>query len=67
MESIDSNKFHTADHLIERYGAKARQKVVDEIVVAVHNHDIETAKMWDQIGHLVDERLKIPADQLSFL
>lgn len=58
---------YTADDLIERYGAKARQKVVDEIVAAVRNHDIDAAKHWDEIGQAVDARLKVSADQLSFL
>jgi GTP:adenosylcobinamide-phosphate guanylyltransferase len=58
---------YAADDLIDRYGAKARQKVVDEIVIAVRNHDIDTAKLWDEIGQLVDEKLNISPDQLSFL
>lgn len=58
---------YTADSLIEQYGARARQRVVDEIVLAVRDHDIETAKLWDEIGQLVDARLKVPAGQLSFL
>ena len=58
---------YVADDLIERYGAKARQRVVDEIVAAVRNHDIDAAKWWDEIGRAVDERLIVPGDQMSFL
>lgn len=56
-----------ADALIEDHGAKARQRIVDEIVIAVRNHDIDTAKHWDAIGQVVDERLMVSPDQMSFL
>lgn len=56
-----------ADDLIARHGPKARQRVIDEIVVAVRNHDIDSAKRWDEVGRIVDDRLAVPAGQLSFL
>lgn len=48
---------YTADVLVELHGAKARQKVVDEIVTAIKNHDLDTARLWDQVGQAVDARL----------
>lgn len=48
---------YTAEALIGVHGSKARQAVVDKIVEAVRNHDIDTAHLWDEIGRAVDERL----------
>lgn len=55
--NISANVAYTAEALIGLHGVKARQRVVDEIVVAIKNHDIDTAKLWDEIGRAVDARL----------
>jgi hypothetical protein len=46
-----------ARDLIDRHGPRARQQVVDRIVSAIREHDIEAAKQWEVIGHAVDRRL----------
>lgn len=43
--------------LVDRHGPKARQKVVDEIVKAVRDHDIASATRWEEIGRAVDRQL----------
>lgn len=46
-----------AELLLENHGPKARQVVVDLIVRAVKQHDLETAKRLEAVGQRVDELL----------
>jgi hypothetical protein len=46
-----------AEALVSALGIRARQAVVDEIVIAIRAHDLTRAKQWDQVGRLVDEKL----------
>ncbi len=36
------------------HGRRARQIIVDEIVKAIRDADMDTAKTWDRIGQEVD-------------
>lgn len=54
-EHVD--QIHTAIDLVSIHGRRARQIVVDEILAAIRNHDMVTAKEWNDIGRAVDERL----------
>ncbi|WP_145958981.1 hypothetical protein [Sphingobium sp. SCG-1] len=51
------DQIHTAIDLVSIHGRHARQIVVDEILAAIRNHDMVTAKEWNDIGRAVDERL----------
>ena len=51
------NPVHTAIDLVSIHGRRARQIVADHILAAVRNHDMFTAKQWNEIGCAVDERL----------
>lgn len=51
------NPLHTALDLVSTHGRRARQIVADHILDAVRNHDMFTAKQWNEIGCAVDERL----------
>ena len=47
----------TASQLIAAHGKNAPQQVVDRIVAAIRDHDIQSAKAWETVGQLVDEQL----------
>lgn len=51
------NSDHIAIDLVSTYGRRARQLVADHILEAVRNHDMATAKQWNEIGGAVDTRL----------
>lgn len=55
--SNDNDLEQTAAALIQRYGAKARQHVVDQILAAIRMSDLEAAKRWEEVGQAVDRRL----------
>ena len=40
------------------HGQGARQKVVDQIVIAIRAHDLPAAKRWEEVGRVVDQRLE---------
>lgn len=45
---------HAARDLLSMHGRRARQIIVDEIVKAIRDADMDTAKTWDRIGQEVD-------------
>ena len=53
----NQNPVHAAIDLVSTHGRRARQVVADHILSAVRNHDMFTAKQWNEIGRAVDERL----------
>jgi hypothetical protein len=55
--SNDNDIERAADALIARHGIRARQQVVDQIIVAIRAHDLAAAKRWDEIGEAVDRKL----------
>ncbi|MHA6723183.1 hypothetical protein [Sphingomonas sp. RS2018] len=58
---LDDNEknaaFVTAREMVDRHGRRARQLVVDEIVRAIKDHDIDKAKRWDVVAQKVDRLL----------
>lgn len=46
---------HAARDLVSMHGRRARQVVVDEIVTAIRDSDMEKAKAWDRVGQVVDK------------
>ena len=46
---------HAARDLVSMHGRRARQVVVDEIVQAIRDSDMESAKAWDRVGQAVDK------------
>jgi hypothetical protein len=54
---IVTNHNLEAELLLEKHGSKARQVVVDKIVSAVKQHDLDAAKRWEAVGQRVDELL----------
>lgn len=50
-----------AEALVAAHGERARQAVVDQIVIAIRAHDLNRAKRWDAVGQLVDQRLAVAA------
>ena len=57
LVSNDNDLEQTAAALVARYGAKARQHVVDQILAAIRLGDLAAAKRWDKVGQAVDRRL----------
>lgn len=51
------NPAHMAIDLVSIYGRRARHIVADHILEAVRNHDMDTARYWNDIGCAVDARL----------
>lgn len=51
------NSDHIAIDPVGTYGRRARQLVADNILDAVRNHDMPSAKYWNEIGCAVDARL----------
>jgi len=47
----------TATALVASHGLGARQKVIDQIIACVREHDIHCAKRWEEVGRKVDEGL----------
>ncbi len=48
----------SAAALVAAHGQGARQKVVDQIVIAIRAHDLPAAKRWEEVGRVVDQRLE---------
>lgn len=55
--SNDNDLEQTAAALVQRYGVKARQHVVDQILAAIRMSDLGAAKRWDEVGQVVDRNL----------
>ncbi|MHA6724265.1 hypothetical protein [Sphingomonas sp. RS2018] len=49
--------FVTARAMVDTHGRRARQLVVDEIVRAIKDHDIDKAKRWDVVAQKIDRLL----------
>jgi hypothetical protein len=47
----------TATALVASHGPGARQKVLDQIITCIREHDISGAKAWEEVGRKVDEAL----------
>ncbi len=50
-----------ARDLVSMHGRRARQVVVDEIVRAIRDSDMDTAKAWDRVGTEVDKLIASPS------
>lgn len=47
----------TATALVTAHGLHAPQKVIDQIIACIREHDIRCAKAWEEVGRKVDEVL----------
>jgi hypothetical protein len=47
----------TATALVASHRPGALQKVLDQIIACIREHDISCAKTWEEIGRKVDEAL----------
>ena len=47
----------TALSLVASHGSRAPQKVVDQIIACIREHDMHCAKAWEEVGRKVDEAL----------
>ena len=47
----------TASSFVATYGVQAPQKVVDQIIACVREHDIASAKRWEEVGRTIDHVL----------
>ena len=52
----------TATALVTSHGSRARQKVVDQIIACVREHDMHCAKAWEKVGRKVDEALGLKGE-----
>lgn len=55
----------SAEALVVAHGIGARQLVVDRMVAALRQHDLDTAKRWDRVGAIVDQRLAAGAGRMA--
>lgn len=55
--SNDNETDRTAAALIKRHGERVRQRIVDQMIVAIRAHDLALAKRWDEVGQAVDRKL----------
>lgn len=46
-----------ASEIVQTYGVRARQAVVDLIVEAIRDCDMDAAHMWDRVGDIIDAGL----------
>jgi hypothetical protein len=47
----------TASSFLASHGHRAAQKVVDQIILCIREHDLVGAKKWEEVGRIVDHSL----------
>ena len=47
----------TASFFLVSHGHRAAQKVVDQIILCIREHDLDGAKRWEEVGRIVDQSL----------
>lgn len=55
LTGMDDNDLErVAAEVLAKYGARAGQHIVDQIILAVRAHDLREAHRWDKIGVIVE-------------